>query len=135
MLFDSILLDLFGPAVCFPPNDSVCSLGLFLHCLWAHVPFPFWASLAYLLSLGFLGPFPILLSHEPLLTLLDFLDLITLYLILGADGSSISPLLFLLALLWAYYGSFSLFYILPMDLLLLSFRADSSLFASSGLTL
>ena len=99
MLFDSILLDLFGPAVCFPPNDSVCSLGLFLHCLWAHVPFPFWASLAHLLSLSFLGPFPILLSHELLLTLLDFLGSITLYLILGANGSSISPLLSLLALL------------------------------------
>ena len=34
------------------------------------VPFPSWASLVHLPSLGFLGPFPILLSHEPLLTLL-----------------------------------------------------------------
>ena len=33
MLFDSILLGLFGSAVYFPPNDLVCSLGLFLHCL------------------------------------------------------------------------------------------------------
>ena len=70
-------------------------------------------------SLGFLVPFPILLSHKPLLTILGFLGSITLYFILGIDGSSISPLLSLLALLWAYYGPFSLFYILPMGLLLL----------------
>ena len=87
------------------------------------VPFPSWASLAHLLSLGFLGPFPILFSYGPLLTLLGFLSPTTLYLILRADGSSISPLLSLLALLWACYGPFSLFYILPMGLLLLSFRA------------
>ena len=37
MLFDSILLDLFEPAVYFSPSESVYSLGLFLHCLWAPV--------------------------------------------------------------------------------------------------
>ena len=37
MLFDSILLGLFEPAVYFPPSDSVCSLGLFLHYLRAFV--------------------------------------------------------------------------------------------------
>ena len=78
------------------------------------VPFPSWASLAYLFSFNFLGPFSILLSHGPLLTLLGFSNPITLYLILGIDGSSISPLLSLLALLWAYYGPFLLFYILPI---------------------
>ena len=31
------MLGLFGPAVYFPPSDSVCSLGLFLHCLLAPV--------------------------------------------------------------------------------------------------
>ena len=35
----------------------------------SYVPFPSWASLAHLLSLGYLSPFPILLSHGPLLTL------------------------------------------------------------------
>ena len=99
------------------------------------VPFPSWASLAHLLSLGFLGHFPILLSHGPLLTLLSFPVPITLYLILGADGSSISPLLSLLALLWACCGPFSFFYILPMGLFLLSFWAHSSPFAFSGPTL
>ena len=124
MLFNSILLDLFRPAICFPPSDLVCSLGLLLHCLRAPVshfplghPWPIcfpWASLAHLLSLGFLGHFPILFSHGPLLTLLGFLDPITSSLIFRADGSSISPLLSLLALLWAYYGPFLLFYILPI---------------------
>ena len=33
------------------------------------VSFPSWASLAHLLSLGYLSPFPILFSHGPLLTL------------------------------------------------------------------
>ena len=64
--------------------------------------------MAHLLPLGFLGPFPTLFSHGPLLTLLGFPDPITLYLILVADGSSISPLLSLLALLWAYCGPLSL---------------------------
>ena len=99
------------------------------------VPFPSWAFLAHMLSLDFLGPFLILLSHGPLLTLLGFLGPITLYLILGADGSSISPLLSLLTLLWACCSPFSLFYILLMGLFLLSFRAHSSPFASSRPTL
>jgi len=33
MLFDSIQLGLFGPAVYFPPSNLVYSRGLFLHCL------------------------------------------------------------------------------------------------------
>ena len=37
VLLDSILLDLFGAAVYFPPSDSVYSLGLFLHYLRAPV--------------------------------------------------------------------------------------------------
>ena len=70
MLFDSILLGLFGPVVYFPHSDLVCSLGLFLHCLQAPVshfplghPWPIcfpWASSAL---------FPILLSYGLLLTL------------------------------------------------------------------
>ena len=65
MLFDSILVGLFGLAVCFPPIDSVCSLGLFLHCLRAlesHFPlghpwpicFP-WASSAFFQSYFLMG--------------------------------------------------------------------------------
>ena len=136
MLLDLILLDFFGPAIYFPPSDSVYSLGLFFKLFaGSYVPFSSWASLAHLLSLGFLDHFPILLSHGPLLTLLGFLDPITLYFMLGSDGSSISPLLSLLTLLWACCGPFSLFYILPVGLLPLSFRAHSSPFASSGPTL
>ena len=97
------------------------------------VPFPYWASLAHLLSLSFLGPFPILLSYGSLLTLLGFPGPITLYLIFGADGSFISPLLSLLALLWACCGPFLFFYILLMSLLLLSFRAHSSPFPQDPL--
>ena len=62
--------------------------------------------------------FLILLSHGLLLTLLGFPGPITLSLILEAHGLSISPLLSLFALLRAYRGLFSFFYILPMGLLL-----------------
>ena len=120
----------------FPSQWLSVSIGPFLTLFaGSRVPFPSWASLAHLLSLGFLSPFPILLSHGPLLTLLGFPDPITLYLVLGVDGSSISPLFYLLALLWVYCGPFSLFYILPIGLLLLSFWAHSSPFASSKPTL
>ena len=71
--------------------------------------------------LGILGPFAflrhpwplflILRSHGLLLTLSGFPDPITLSFILGAHGLSINPLLSLLALLRAYCGPFSLFYI------------------------
>ena len=118
-LFDPILLGLFRPVVYPSPNDSVWSLALFLHCLRALVshfpirhPWPIcfsWASLAIFL---------ILLSRGLLLTPLGFLGPITLSFILGVDGLSISSLLSLLALLWACYGPFSLFYILLMSLLL-----------------
>ena len=136
MLFDSILLDLFWACRLFPSQWLSVFTRPFLTLFASScVPFPSWASLAHLLSLDFLNPFPILLSYGPLLTLLGFPGPITLYLILGTDGSSISPLLSLLALLWACCGPFLLFYILPMGLFLLSFRAHSSLFASSGPTL
>ena len=82
--------------------------------------------MVHLTSLGFIGPFPILLSHGPLLTLLGFPGPITLYFILGANGSSISPLLSLLILLWACGGPFSLFYILPVGLLPLSFSLPTA---------
>ena len=49
VLLDLILLGLFGLAVYVPPSDSMYSLGLFLHCLWAPVshfplghPWPIW---------------------------------------------------------------------------------------------
>ena len=92
MLFDSILLGLFRSAVYFPPSDSVYSLGLFLTLFASsYVPFSSWASLAHLLFLDFLNPFPILLSHGLLLTLLGFLDPITLYFILGLMGLPLAP--------------------------------------------
>ena len=128
-----------GPlwACCLFPSQwlSVFAGPFLILFIGSCVPFSSWAFLAHLLSLGFLGSFPILLSHGPLLTLLGFPGLIILYLILGADESSISPLLSLLALLWTYCGPFSLFYILSMGLFLLSFRTHSSLFVSSGPTL
>ena len=113
MLFDPSLRGLFGLAAYSSPNDSAWSLGFLLHCLRALVfhlfplghPWPIyfpWAFLALFLTLH---------SHVLLLTPLGFLGPITLSLILGAHGLAINPLLSLLALLWAYYDSFSLFYI------------------------
>ena len=132
MLFDPILLGPFGPTIYPSPNDSAWSLVLFLRGLRALVshflighPWPIcfsWASLAFFL---------ILLSHGLLLTPLGFLGPITLSFTLGAHRLSISPLLSLLALLWAYCGPFSLFYILLKGLFLLSLRAPLGLFASS----
>ena len=132
MLFDSILLGLLF--VSLPMTQYVhwvfsyivCRLQCLISLLGVLGPFAF---------LGLPQPFSNPASQEFLLTLLGFPSLITLYLILGANGSSVSPLLSLLALLWAYYGSFSLFYLLPMCLILPSFRAHSSLFDSSRLTL
>ena len=135
ILIDSILLASLGlPFISLPMTQCVHWVFSYIVC-GLLCPISSWASLAHLLSLGFLDPFPILLSHGPLLTLLDFLGPITLYLILGANGSSISPLLSLLALLRACCGPFLFFYILPMGLILLSFRAHSNPFASSGPTL
>ena len=113
-LFDPILLGLFGPAVYSSPNGSIWLLVLLLHYLRAPMshlfslghPWPncfTWASLALCLT-----PY----SHGLLLTSLGFLGPITLYLILGAHGLAINPLLSLFALLWACYGPFSLFYII-----------------------
>ena len=113
MLFDPSLRGLFGLAAYSSPNDSVWSLGFLLHCLRALVfhlfplghPWPIcfpWASSALFLILRF---------HGFLLTPLGFLGPITLSFILGAYGLSISPFLSLLALLRAYCGPFSLFYI------------------------
>ena len=75
----------------------------------------------FIFLLGILGPFaflghprPFFLtlhSHGFLLTPLGFPDPIILSFILGAHGLSISPLLSLLALLHAWCGLFSLFYI------------------------
>ena len=93
----------------FPSQWLIVFTGPFLTLFTgSYVQFSSWASLAHLLSLGFLVPFPILLSHGPLLTLLSFPSLITLYFIFGSDGSFISPLLSLLTLLWACCGLFSL---------------------------
>ena len=71
MLFDSILLGLFGSTVYFPPNDSVCSLGLFLHCLWApmsHFPFrhPWLICFPWASSTLFQSCFPMGLMGLPL---------------------------------------------------------------------
>ena len=94
--------------------------------------------------LGILGPFDFLGLPRPFSNLafpwaftnsLELPRLIVLYFILGADRSSISPLLSLLILLWACCGPFSLFYILPMGLLHLSFQVHSDLFASLRPTL
>ena len=113
-LFASILLGLFRPAVYFSLNDPVRPLIFLLHHWWVPVshlfslgrPWPIcipWASLALFLTLH---------SHGLLLSSLGFPSPITLSLILGAHGLAINPLLFLLSLLWAYRGPFSLFHII-----------------------
>ena len=72
MLFDPSLLGLFGSATRSPLNDSMWSFGLCIALLiGSFVPFiSFWASLAHLLSLGFLNPFPNFVfpwaCHQPL---------------------------------------------------------------------
>ena len=113
ILFDPSLSGLLGHAAYSSLNDSVWSLGFLLHYLWALVfhlfplghPWPIcfpWASLTLFLTLR---------SHGLLLTPLGFPDLVTLSFILGAHGLAINPLLSLVALLWACYSPFSLFYI------------------------
>ena len=59
-----------------------------------------------------LALFLTLYSHGLLLSSLGFPSLIALSFILGAYGLVINPLLFLLLLLWACCGPFSLFYII-----------------------
>ena len=54
------------------------------------VPFATWAFLAHFLSLGFLGPFPIMLSHGPLLILLGFPSPIIYTSFLGLMGLSLA---------------------------------------------
>ena len=76
-----------------------------------------WASLAHLLSLGFLGPFTN--SAFPW-AFINFIGLPWpnyLILILGVHGPAINPLLSLFTLLWACGSPFSLFYIIyyPWD--------------------
>ena len=61
MSFGPSLLGFFGPAACSSLNDSAWSLSFFFVTLLAGSWVPFissWASLAHLLSLGFLGLFP-----------------------------------------------------------------------------
>ena len=77
------------------------------------VPFVFpWASQAYLLSLGFLGPFPNFALPWAFINFLGLLRPNYLILILGAHGLAINPLLSLFSLLWACRSPFSLFHII-----------------------
>ena len=75
------------------------------------VPFVFpWASLAYLLALGFLGHFT---NYVFPWAFTDFIGLPRpnyFILILGVYGPTINPLLSLLALLCAYRSLFLLFF-------------------------
>ena len=113
MLFDPSLLGLFGSAAYSSLNDSIWSFGFCITLLvGSFVPFiSSWASLAHLLSLGFLGPFPNFAFPW------TFTNSFGLpwpnYLILHPWGSwtAINPLLSFLALLQARCGPFSLFYI------------------------
>ena len=132
MLFDPILLGPFGPAIYSSPNNSVWSLGLFLHCLRAPVShFPLRHPQPNCFSWASSALFLILLPHGLLLTHLGFPGPISLSFVFGAYELSISPLLSLIALLRACFGPFSLFYILPMGMLLFSLRASLGPLASS----
>ena len=99
-------------------------------------PFLPWASLAHLLSLGFLGPFTNFVFPW---AFTDFIGLPRpnyFILILGIYGPAINPLLSLLALLWACHDPFLLFFHIIQCpwvcyLLFLSFRALLSPSASS----
>ena len=111
VLFDPSLLGFFGPAAYSSLNDSVWSLGFLLRCLRVSVSHFLLGILGPFTFLGHSWPFLIMCSHGFLLTPLGFPSPITLSLILGAHGLVINPLLSLLALLRAYCGPFSLFYI------------------------
>ena len=94
--------------------------------------FFFWASLAHLLSLGFLGPF---INFAFPWAFTNFIGLPWpnyLILILGVHGPAINPLLFFvcitLGLQWPILTF--LYHILPMGMLFLSFQAFLSPFAS-----
>ena len=99
-------------------------------------PFLPWASLAHLLSLGFLGPFTNFVFPW---ASTDFIGLSRpnyFILILRVHGLAINPLLSLLALLWVCRGSFLLFFHIThcpwvRYSLFLSFRALLSPFAFS----
>ena len=99
-------------------------------------PFLPWASLAHLLSLGFLGPFTNFVFPW---AFTDFIGLPRpnyFILILGVHRLAINPLLSLLALLWACRGPFLLFFHIThcpwvCYSLFLSFRALLSPFAFS----
>ena len=95
MSFGPSLLEFFGPAACSSLNDLAWSLGFIFVTLLAGSCVPFissWASLAHLLSLGFLRLFPN--STLP-----------------WSFTNSFRPLLSLFALLRVCCGLFSLFYI------------------------
>ena len=73
-------------------------------------PFSLWAFLAHLFALGFRSPFTNFVFSW---AFTDFIRLPRpnyIILILGIHGSTINPLLSLLALLWAYRDPFLLFF-------------------------
>ena len=93
-----------------------------------------WASLAHLLSLGFLGPFTNSAFPWAFTNFIGLLWPNYLILFLGVHGPAINPLLSLFALLWACGGPFSLYFLhhrLPMGMLFLSFWASLSPLTSS----
>ena len=134
MLFDPILLDLFGPTVYSSPNGPVWPLVLLLHYLRVLVShlLPLRHPWPTCFSLGFLGPFPN--SAFPW----SFTNFFGLpqpnYLIPHPWGSWAchQPLTLFacitLGLLWPIFTF--LHHILPMGLLLLSFRTPLSPLAS-----
>ena len=71
-----------------------------------------WASLAHLLSLGFLNPFTNFAFPWAFTNFIGLPCLNYLILILGVHRLAINPLLSLFVLLWACSGPFSLFYII-----------------------
>ena len=135
MLFDLSLLGLFGPAAYSSLNDLIWSFGLFITLLaGSFVPFFPWASLAHLLSLGFLGPFSN--STFPRAFTNSFRLPWPNYLILHPWGlwACHQPLTFFTCItsgLLRHILTF-LHHILPMGLLLLSFQALLGPFASLG---
>lgn len=135
MLFDPSLLGFFGLAAYSSLNDSIWSFGLCITLLMgSFVSFiSSWASLAHLLSLGFLGHFSNSVFSWAFTN--SFGLPWSNYLILHPWGSWArhQPLTFFACitsgLLWPILAS--LHHILPMGLLLLSLRAPLGLLASS----
>ena len=109
---DRILLGLFRPAIYSFPQWLSMAIGFPTYGLLCPFCLSLRASLAHLISLGFLGLFTNSVFPWAFTNFIGFPWPNYLILILGVHGPAINSLLSLFALLWACGGPFSPFYII-----------------------